>query len=741
MDLLGSYGDFDLADLNYGDDYYTEDASQQGDNLTSADIELYNRDFQDDLIIMQNSNSENDISNVGEMIDIDGIIESVQYQINQTSENTYVLTLSDNTTMTVGVLQVYDLNSFKEATKSISNQKTDFDAIILDFKDNLYLKFDPWTEDIIKLNNVKNLIIRGYGATIYSKGDKNDEYHFLNVNSDATVWMHNITVSGFNTAVRNHGTCQFTNVTFSHNKVDYYIEEDYGGAVRNWGILKCFECSFLDNSAKYGGAVYNEKGSQSIFIDCCFNENNAYDCGSRSLETDDMQNIYTLSGASCLVLNHNDEIKYVNIYSQTDYENFLNQMDNVNHVKFLVLNFTSPIVCNVNRMISMPYVENLYILGNGATINVNDRDDSNEYNFLELRKGQFCLIENLNIVGFNIAIINKGSLAISQSTFNNNRADYIVKQDYGGAIYNDEGLITISETTFKNGYAKYGGAIYNEKGIISCKDSIFASNKAYSDGGAIYNNVGVVYCEGCNFTSNAADDGGAIFNHYGVLTLYGNIFNKSTADGDGGAIYNDFGRVVIGNCTFIDSKAENGRELYNYGEEAEYVIMNDTLVIRNGVISKMDITSDEPSEALRIVLRIGEIVACYILVAVAGYFLSPGVATFVGFIGGALLAGVEELIEGVYLDHNFNFFNCLIMMGIAGAFDAGCSWLSSYIGRTCFKVGTAAISTAAKTGYAIVSAGIEFTGEVLTEFIPRIDVSSNIIPTTIIDLENPKIPS
>lgn len=593
------------------------------------------------------------------------------------------------------------------------------------------------------MDYVKNLIIRGNGAIIsISNPHKNDENHFLNVNMGASVWMNNITIRGFNRAISNYGICQMKNVELKYNKVNYMLDDDYGGAIRNWGILKCSDCSFLGNYAKYGGAIYNEKGSQSTFVDCEFKDNTGYCSKKSSLETNDGNNIYTPKGATCLVLNHNDGIKCINIDTETDYQNFLSMMSNIGYVKILILNFTSNKSYNLNqRTIYMPNVENIFIFGNGASISVKDYADSNEYKFIKVVQGQFCSIMNLTISRFNTAILNEGSMSITSSHFKNNKIDYTISDDYGGAIYNDEGIITISDSTFEGGYAKYGGAIYNEKGIISLTDCNFISNTAYADGGAIYNNVGLVYGERCNFTNNNAKNGGAIFNHYGAMILNNITFKNSAAEDCGGAIYNDYGKITIGNCTFIDSKADEGKEIYNYGEEAECIIIGNSYVIHDGVLTDtLKVTSDAPNEVLRWILRGVEVALCVVMVLVCAHFFTAGVAGVICFIGGGILAGAEDVIEGVCLNHNFNIYNCLLMMVIAGASSGLARALTTLVGHVCFKVTNGVVTVGSKTLFNAIGFGIDFVGEVITEVIPRADFSNNIVPTTILDLENLKLP-
>lgn len=744
--MLGSnnvLSDFhDIADLDF-DDYSTLENS----TTSTSDGSTYEGSIGphsshiDDLVVIDNSNSENNIKKVDSLINVTDIVQSGEYKIEQTSKNTYKLILSDNTTLKLGVLQVFGLDSFKKVANSVSNDDSQFDAIVIDFKNNLNLKFNAWSEDLIKLDHVKNLIIRGNGATVAAYLNSwVDKFHFANVNIGATLWLDNITIRGFNTAILNHGTCQITNSVLKENKVDYIFDGD-GGAVRNWGILKCSYSSFLDNYAKYAGAVYNEKGSQSTFVDCFFKGNMCYTKTGSSLETHDGINIYTSSGATCLVLNHNDEIQWINIATDEDYQNFLDNMDKIGHVKFLVLNFTSARFFSSNsRAISLPSVENIYIYGNGATIGVKNFADSEEYKFIKILQGQFCSIDGLTLTRFNTAILNMGSLSIAHSHFNTNRIDYMVSKDYGGAIYNDGGLVTISDSTFKDNYAKYGGAIYNDNGIISIRDSDFTSNTAYGDGGAIYNNVGFLYVNNCNFTSNNAKNGGSLFNHYAIMMLNNILFNKSTATDDGGAIYNDFSEMALDNCTFIDSQADEGKEIFNYGEDAKYVITGDSYVIHDGVLTDtISVTSDAPNEVVRWVIRGVEILACLAIVLVCAFTVPEAVAGVICFVGGGLLAGVEELIEGIYLDHNFNVYNCLFMMLIAGIFDAIAGVATTWVGHTCFGIIDGAVTKGSKALFTTVGIGIDLVAEIITEVLPRPDFSNTDVPTTILDLNNLKI--
>ena len=80
-----------------------------------------------------------------------------------------------------------------------------------------------------------------------------------------------------------------------------------------------------------------------------------------------------------------------------------------------------------------------------------------------------------------------GTVTVRQSSFINNDAVYSANYDYdnyGGAILNMAGTLTVEKSTFSgNGADDYGGAIYNA-GTAVIKDCTFTSNFAAYAGGA-----------------------------------------------------------------------------------------------------------------------------------------------------------------------------------------------------------------------------------------------------------------
>ena len=161
----------------------------------------------------------------------------------------------------------------------------------------------------------------------------------------------------------------------------------------------------------------------------------------------------------------------------------------------------------------------LTIDGNGQTI------DGNQLQVFNINGRSSMLLKNITIVNAKStiggAINNEGRLTVIQSTFKNNTGEY------GGAIEN-LGKLTIKQSTLTGNTAELGGAISNF-GPLTITESVLADNTASDFGGAIRNYQTLINISKSNFTGNkAGNNGGAIFS-YGNTNLTDNIFTRNTA--------------------------------------------------------------------------------------------------------------------------------------------------------------------------------------------------------------------
>ena len=130
---------------------------------------------------------------------------------------------------------------------------------------------------------------------------------------------------------------------------------------------------------------------------------------------------------------------------------------------------------------------------------------------------------------------------------------------FGGAIYNDEGTLSISDSTFSHNSADTGGAIYNKIGTVSISDSSFSGNLA-GWGGAI-SNYGELSISDSSFSGNSANWGGAIYN-WEELSIVNSAFSRNSAELSGGAI-NNLDELSIISSTFSHNSADSGGAISN----------------------------------------------------------------------------------------------------------------------------------------------------------------------------------
>jgi len=137
-------------------------------------------------------------------------------------------------------------------------------------------------------------------------------------------------------------------------------------------------------------------------------------------------------------------------YDINDFNTLHNALTN-NTYDTVNVNINSDIILNNNTTVNKA-IKTLTINGNNNTINGN-----NTYQFIKIISGTIT-INNIQIINcFNEnggAIYNNGTLTITNTTLNNNTADY-KRYGHGGAIYN-KAKLTIINTTLNNNIAHSG---------------------------------------------------------------------------------------------------------------------------------------------------------------------------------------------------------------------------------------------------------------------------------------------
>ncbi len=129
---------------------------------------------------------------------------------------------------------------------------------------------------------------------------------------------------------------------------------------------------------------------------------------------------------------------------------------------------------------------------------------------------------------------------------------------WGGAILN-EGTLTVTDTTFSNNLAWSGGAIEN-RDTLTVVNSTFSGNSA-DEGGAI-ENEGTLTVLNSTFSENSALEGGAINNYGGTLRVVNSTFSGNSADDDypiwgGSSIASSSGTATLVNTILANSASDN----------------------------------------------------------------------------------------------------------------------------------------------------------------------------------------
>ena len=139
--------------------------------------------------------------------------------------------------------------------------------------------FEKSKFDFINFNGNGSLI-NGFSA----KSDENKWLYIYSTNSIVTI--NNLMITEFNQAIYNLGcACILNNVTLDNNKMDYYMDPDYGAGINNYGLTICNNCTFSNNYCKKGGAIFS---NALLYVNnCTFINNKAYGVGNNILNVND----------------------------------------------------------------------------------------------------------------------------------------------------------------------------------------------------------------------------------------------------------------------------------------------------------------------------------------------------------------------------------------------------------------------------------------------------------------------
>jgi hypothetical protein len=199
--------------------------------------------------------------------------------------------------------------------------------------------------------------------------------------------------------------------------------------------------------------------------------------------------------------------------------------------------------------------KDMTIDGTGVAVTISgDSDNDGTGNVRVFNVGGHFNLNNLTVSwGYDTAINNDGSLTITNSTFSNNTAGY-------GGVFANYGTLSIANSTFVNNAATTGGGVLYNQSEATITNSTISSNS-----GGLY--------------------GGAIASYSGSVTLRNTIVaNSSSGDNCVGTITDGGGNLVWGDstCPGINADPKLGTLAGNGGYTQTLALLTDSAAIEAG---------------------------------------------------------------------------------------------------------------------------------------------------------------
>ncbi|MCP4415231.1 MAG: hypothetical protein GY805_01330 [Chloroflexi bacterium] len=211
----------------------------------------------------------------------------------------------------------------------------------------------------------------------------------------------------------------------------------------------------------------------------------------------------------------------------------------------------------------------LLLEGNGYTVDGRGIEGIRPF---QIATDTAVTILNISIIGGHVdkggGIDNNGLLTIDNSTIRDNTAN-----DFGGGIAS-AGILTVSNSSISGNSAYNGGGIINE-GTLNISNSTVSDNLA-NYGGGIYNSYGTLTTSNSTISGNFANDiGGGIRNASGTITVSNSTISNNSTNNIGGGIASE-GILAVSNSTISGNSAINGGGIINY--DASVATINNSIV-------------------------------------------------------------------------------------------------------------------------------------------------------------------
>ena len=464
--------------------------------------------------------------------------------------------------------------------------------------------------DVTDTSGTLTILGAGNGQTIIDATGLDDRV--FDVFTDADLTLHGLTVTGGNAVgtsgggIRNIGTVSLVNTSVEGNTAEFNGGGILNGELGQQGTLNLSNSQVSGNSAVDGGGIYNNDQSQVTIVDSAVTGNTASGDGAglyNDLQatigitrSDISGNTATLDGGGI----YNNDLASLTINDSKVNNNTANQGGGIFNEEAASLTVSRTTVSGNTTTLGGG---GIYNDGGIATLtdvsiltNTAHLDGGGLYN---ATAGEVTITDGFfddnSADRDGGAIANFGvSLILSGTTVRDSEA-----QQFGGGLYNDqeEGAVSISQSSFINNVAVSGAGIYNQElGVVNLDLSDIVQNTASSDGGGIYNtSSAVVNVQRTTVDGNRALNGAGIYNDdVAQLNLFDSTVSNNVAAGDGGGLYNNsFEASSVVNATISGNEAgNNGGGIFNSDEGSIEVtnatIFNNSSISGGGIFNALD---------------------------------------------------------------------------------------------------------------------------------------------------------
>ncbi|WP_405306898.1 Ig-like domain repeat protein [Methanobrevibacter sp.] len=245
----------------------------------------------------------------------------------------------------------------------------------------------------------------------------------------------------------------------------------------------------------------------------------------------------------------------------------------------------------IDEVVSTDAVDDIQTAENNADVLAADGDG----NFTELQTSV-----NTGMVVMDkdyTRVEGENDISISRDVTIEGNSHKIDANNLGGIFNVNSGYtLTLIGVTLINGNAENGGAVYNNGGTLSISDSYFINNTATKSGGAIYNNGGTLDVTGSTFDGNDLTDrsvngygGAAIYSAAGDVTIststitnnLKNIVHRGgtgqyTGDLSGAAVTSKNGALTVSDSYFGKNSGSYGGAILSQGDNAVLNVVGST---------------------------------------------------------------------------------------------------------------------------------------------------------------------